>query len=137
MPLPRAALVSFALALGTSPAPAQEPPLVARDRVQLNLAGAETVLAAAQKKAAALGLRANIAVVDDGGHLLAFARMDGARPASVNTALIKAMSAAIFRQETGPLPAKGEPNIAAAFRRLAAVPKQAVVLVTRFVLRLL
>lgn len=35
------------------------------------------------------------------------------------------------------LRAKGEPNIAAAFRRLAAVPKQAVELVTRFVLRLL
>jgi glc operon protein GlcG len=50
-------------------------------------------------------------VVDDGGHLLAFARMDGARPASVNTALIKAVSAATFRQETGPLPAKGEPDL--------------------------
>jgi len=112
MPLPRVALVSLALALGTSPASAQEKaPLVARDRVQLNLAGAEAVLAAAQKKAAALGLKCNVAVVDDGGHLLAFARMDRARPASVNTALIKAMSAATFRHETGPLPAKGEPDL--------------------------
>ena len=111
MSLPRIALVSAALAAGSPPASAQEPPLVTRDRVQLNLAGAEAVLAAAQKKAAALGLRCNVAVVDDGGHLLAFARMDGARPASVQTALIKATSAATFRQETGPLPAKGEPDL--------------------------
>ena len=33
----------------------------------------ETILAAAKKKAAELGLKCNIAVVDDGGHLLAFA----------------------------------------------------------------
>ena len=77
-------------------------PLVTRGRVQLNLAGAETILEAAKKKAAAMGLKCNIAVVDDGGHLLAFARMDGARPASAATALTKAASAATFRQESGP-----------------------------------
>ena len=55
-------------------------------------------------------LKLNIAVVDDGGHLLAFARMDGARPASGYTALTKATTAATFRQETGPLP-KDEPNM--------------------------
>ena len=58
-----------------------------------------------------MGLKCNVAVVDDGGHLLAFARMDGARPASAATALTKAVSAATFRQETGPLPAKGEPDV--------------------------
>lgn len=85
--------------------------LVTRDRVQLNLAGAETVLDAAKKKATAMGLKCNIAIVDDGGHLLSFARMDGARPVSAATALTKAISAATFRQETGTLPAKGEPDI--------------------------
>ena len=85
-------------------------PLVTRERVQLNLAGAETAVEGAKKKAAAMGLKSNIAVVDDGGHLLAFARMDGARPASGSTALTKAVSAATFRQETGTLPAKGEPD---------------------------
>lgn len=49
-------------------------------------------------------LNMNIAVVDDGGHLLAFERMDGARPASAYTALTKATSAATMRQPTGPLP---------------------------------
>src|SRR5205807_10414059 len=62
-------------------------------------------------KAAALGVKANIAVVDDGGHLMAFARMDGARPASAYTAQTKAVSAATFRQETGTLPPKGEPDL--------------------------
>ncbi len=57
------------------------PPLVTKDRVQLNLAGAELVLAAAKQKAATMGWKMNLAVVDEGGHLLAFARMDGARPA--------------------------------------------------------
>ena len=50
-------------------------------------------------------LKVNIAVVDDGGHLMAFERMDGARPASLYTAITKATSAATFRQATGPLPA--------------------------------
>jgi glc operon protein GlcG len=113
MSLSRIALVAFALVVALHPAPAQEkkPPLVTRDRVQLNLAGAEAVLEAAKKKAAELGLKCNVAVVDDGGHLLSFARMDGARPASAATALTKAVSAATFRQETGPLPAKGEPDV--------------------------
>lgn len=86
-------------------------PLVARGRVQLNLAGAETILSAAKARAAAMKLRVNIAVVDDGGHLIAFARTDGARPASGYTALTKAVTAATFRQETGPLPPTGEPDV--------------------------
>lgn len=85
-------------------------PLITRNRVLLNLAGAETILAAAKLKAAAIGQKMNIAVVDDGGHLLAFARMDGARPASGYTALTKATTAATFRQETGPVP-KDEPDL--------------------------
>ena len=88
----------------------QQKPLVTRERVQLNLAGAEVILKAAKVKAEALGVKGNIAIVDDGGHLIAFIRMDGARPASVTTAMAKAVSAATFRQETGPLPAKGEPD---------------------------
>ncbi len=51
-----------------------------------------------------MGLKVNIAVVDDGGHLIAFARMDGARPASGYTAMTKATTAATFRQDTGPVP---------------------------------
>jgi glc operon protein GlcG len=43
-------------------------------------------------------------VVDEGGHPLAFARMDGARPASAYTAMTKASAAATMRAYTGPLP---------------------------------
>lgn len=86
-------------------------PLIVRNQVRLSLAGARKVIAGAEAKAAAMGLKVNIAIVDDGGHLLAFARMDGARPASGYTALTKATTAATFRQATGPLPRNGEPNV--------------------------
>lgn len=86
-------------------------PLVTRGRIQLNLAGAETIVAGAKQKALSVKVNFNIAVVDDGGHLLAFARMDGARPASATTAMTKAVSAATFRQETGTLPPKGPPDV--------------------------
>lgn len=85
--------------------------LVTRNQTKLNLKGAELILAHAQEKATSMKLAMNIAIVDDGGHLIAFARMDGARPASGYTALTKANSAATFRQSTGPLPANGEPNL--------------------------
>ena len=108
------AVAVLALCLSVHPAPAGEKKpseLVTRDRIQLNLAGAEMIVAEAKKKAEELKLKVNIAVVDDGGHLLSFARMDGARPASGYTALTKAVTAATFRQETGPLLAKGEPDV--------------------------
>src|SRR5262245_47399730 len=104
---------ALALCLSVQPVPTEEkkaPQLVTRGRVQLNLAGAEVILADARKKAEEMKLKVNIAIVDDGGHLLAFARMDGARPASGYTAITKAVTAATFRQETGPLPPKGEPD---------------------------
>jgi glc operon protein GlcG len=80
-------------------------PLVARNQVRLTLAGARAIIAGAEAKAQAAGWKMNIAVVDDGGHLLAFERMEGARPASGYTAITKATTAATFRQASGPLPA--------------------------------
>lgn len=79
-------------------------PLVLHNQVRLTLAGAERILAAARAKAVEMGLKMNIAVVDEGGHLIAFARMDGARPASGYTATTKAVTAATFRAPTGPVP---------------------------------
>lgn len=91
---------------GSSPKVADlgDSPLVARQQVRLTLAGARKVLEGAEAKAASMGQKSNIAVVDDGGHLLAFARMDGGRPASAATSITKATSAATFRQASGPLP---------------------------------
>jgi glc operon protein GlcG len=85
--------------------------LVTGGRSALNLAGAELIVRAARQKAESMKLKVNIAVVDDGGHLLSFARMDGARPASAYTSLTKAVTAATFRQETGALPPNGEPDL--------------------------
>ena len=87
----------------TSPKTDGIPDFVTYHRVTLNLAGAELIVAAAKTKAAELRVNENIAVVDDGGHLIAFARMDKARPASISTALTKAAAAATTRQATGPV----------------------------------
>jgi glc operon protein GlcG len=89
----------------------QAAPLVTRDRVRLNLAGAEAIVAAAKAKAAEMKVFVNVAVVDDGGHLLAFARIDGACPGSIYTAITKAVTAATMRAATGPLPNARNPDL--------------------------
>ena len=62
----------------------------------LTLEDAKRILAAAEAKAASLGIAYNIAVVDAGGHLVAFVRQDGALIGSIDLAI--------------PKPAKPEPN---------------------------
>ena len=78
-------------------------PLITRQQVKLNLAGAEHIIRGAMARARSLKVAVNIAVVDEGGHLLAFARMDGARPGSSYTAITKATTAATMRRPTGPV----------------------------------
>ncbi|MFO0908879.1 MAG: heme-binding protein [Isosphaeraceae bacterium] len=101
------AIVSEPLPQNAAPAepgPATASPLIVRNQVKLTLDGAKSLIAGAEAKAASMNLKMNIAVVDDGGHLLAFVRMNGARPASGYTAITKATTAATFRRPTGPLP---------------------------------
>ena len=102
-------LFAFALVV-CQPVHADEP-LIARDQIKLKLAGADIVLAGAKQKAETMKLKVNIAIVDDGGHLLTFARMDGARPASAATAITKAVTAATMRLATGTLPPNAAPDI--------------------------
>jgi glc operon protein GlcG len=78
---------------------------------RLTLEGARVALAAAERRAHQMNVPMNIAVVDDGGHLLAFIRMDQSKPSSVTIAYNKAHSAAIRRQRTGPVMADGQPNV--------------------------
>jgi len=54
-------------------------------------------------KADALGIKVSIAVVDDGAHLVALNRMDGAPPLSPPVAEGKAMGAALLRRDGGAL----------------------------------
>jgi glc operon protein GlcG len=77
--------------------------LITRNTPRLTLEGAQAVLAAAQRRAAEIGVPMDVAVVDDGGHLLAFARMDGAKLSSVEIAIAKAHCSAIRRKPTGPV----------------------------------
>ena len=76
--------------------------LVTRNAARLTLEGAQAVLDAAQKRAVEINVPMDIAVVDDGGHLMAFARMDGAKISSVKIAIAKARSASLRRQPSGP-----------------------------------
>ncbi|MGH7728296.1 MAG: GlcG/HbpS family heme-binding protein [Vulcanimicrobiaceae bacterium] len=78
-----------------------EETFVLRGSVALSCKGAHVVLHAAEKHAKALGVPQCIAVVDAAGDLLAFSRMDGARPGSIPIALTKARSAARRRRPTG------------------------------------
>jgi uncharacterized protein GlcG (DUF336 family) len=54
------------------------------------------MLAAAQDRAAAIGVPVNIAVLDAGAHLKAFVRMDGAVLGSIDVAMKKARTAVLF-----------------------------------------
>ena len=57
------------------------------------------VIDAAVTKAGELGLRVSVAVIDEGGHLVALQRMDGAMPLSPPVAEGKAVGAAMFRRD--------------------------------------
>ncbi|WP_250626786.1 GlcG/HbpS family heme-binding protein [Pinirhizobacter soli] len=63
---------------------------------QLSAESAERVIAAARRKAGDLGAPVNIAVLDSGGHLKAFLRMDGAVLGSIELALGKAKTTVLF-----------------------------------------
>ena len=71
---------------------------------KLTLEGATKILQAALAKADELGVPQCISIVDAGGHLLAFARMDGAFAMSIETSLVKARTAASYGVPTGGLP---------------------------------
>ena len=85
--------------------------MVTRNNPKLTLEGARAVLAAAERRAQEISVPMNIAVVDDGGYLLAFARMDRAKISSVQIAITKAESAAIRRAPTGPAMQGDQPNV--------------------------
>jgi len=77
--------------------------------VKLTEEGAMTILHGALDKAQSLGLPASVAVVDDGGYLLAFGRSEEAELYSVAISQAKARSAALTRFPSGKkVPA--EPN---------------------------
>lgn len=65
----------------------------------MTLDDAHKLIAAAQQKAASINVKVTVAVVDEGAHLVALARMDGANPMSPAIAEGKAVGAAMFRRD--------------------------------------
>ena len=82
-----------------------------RQAPKLTHKGARAMIEAAEAKAREIGVPQCIAVVDDGGHLLAFSRMDGGKISSVRVAITKAVSAATRRSPTGPMPSAQDPSV--------------------------
>ena len=69
-------------------------------RSTLTLESARTALAACEAEATRNQWKVVIAVVDDGGHPILVARMDGTQWSSVETAIGKARTAAAFKRPT-------------------------------------
>ena len=76
----------------------------------ITLKQAQAALAAALAKAGQLGLAMNIAVVDAGANLKAFARMDGAWLGSIDIAIRKARTARFFDMPTGEIGKLSQPG---------------------------
>jgi uncharacterized protein GlcG (DUF336 family) len=74
-----------------------------RTYASLTLEDAKRMLSAAEVRAESLGIAYNIAVVDAGGHLVAFVRQDGALIGSIDLAIDKAVTARIFNKATSDL----------------------------------
>ncbi|MEI4472812.1 GlcG/HbpS family heme-binding protein [Frigidibacter sp. MR17.24] len=89
-------------------------PAYTEPSLKLTAEGAKTLLAAAEARAREIGVGQNIAVVDAGGMMLAFLRMDGAKNLSILSATAKAETAASQRQPTGRIAAETEVKMALA-----------------------
>jgi uncharacterized protein GlcG (DUF336 family) len=76
----------------------------------ISLAQAHQVLEAAIKKAEQINTKMDIAVVDAGGNLKAFARMDGAWIGSIDIAQKKARTARYFDMPTGEIGKLSQPG---------------------------
>lgn len=99
-------------ALGASPARADPPAANPLDAVPekmpfdvpygapIPLARAEALINAAVAEARKHDWKLNVAVVDSGGNLIAFQRMDGAQLGSIQVSQHKARAAVMYRRET-------------------------------------
>jgi uncharacterized protein GlcG (DUF336 family) len=92
--------------------------------MHISLEQAQTIINAAHARAGALGIRITVAIVDDGGHLQALARMDGAFPVSSQIAEAKAVGAAMWHRDGAALRTACEerPQFFAQVDRLVRTP---------------
>ncbi|MEV7964995.1 heme-binding protein [Sphaerisporangium sp. NPDC088356] len=83
----------------------------------LTLHEAQAVITGAHERAAEIAAPVTVAVVDEGGHLQALGRMNGAPPLSAQIAEAKAASVALFRRDGAAL-RKMQENSPAFFAQL-------------------
>ncbi len=102
--IPRA-ILAIMLVAGSVTASAGAPAELAAQTgpQRLTLSEAQAIVSAAQRDAASKNLRLSIAVVDGRGDLIAATRMPDARPTTMDTAIGKAMGAAIFGRPSAEL----------------------------------
>jgi len=84
---------------------------------QLTLEAAERIIAACKRKAAEIGQPMNIAVVDGGANLVAFARMDGTKLVGTDISQHKALTAVYFQMDTREVVPLVQPGRAAVWHR--------------------
>ena len=78
--------------------------------MNITLLQAQAAVAAATEKAEDLNLKMNIAVVDAGANLVAFARMDDAWLGSLDISIKKAKTARFFDMNTGEIGKLSQPG---------------------------
>ena len=76
----------------------------------ITLEQAQAAILAAHQKSLAIGAKMNIAVVDAGANLVAFARMDGAWLGSLDISIKKAKTARFFDMPTGAIGGLSQPG---------------------------
>ncbi len=76
----------------------------------ITMAQARDAVDAARKKSGEIDTKMNIAIVDAGGNLKAFARMDGAWLGSIDIAMKKARTARYFDMNTGEIGKLSQPG---------------------------
>lgn len=81
-------------------------------RTPMTLERAKALIAGVEALAAESGVRAVIAVCDEGGHLVALHRMDGGFIASVDVALNKAYTSVALQRPTKDLASLAQPGAA-------------------------
>jgi glc operon protein GlcG len=90
----------------------------------LSLHDANQVITGAHTKATDLGIRVTVAIVDEGGLLIALGRMDGAIPLSPQIAEAKAVGAAMLNRDGAGLAelARDRPGFFSVADRLVRIP---------------
>jgi uncharacterized protein GlcG (DUF336 family) len=90
----------------------------------LSLSDANKVIEKAHARAAQISVKVTVAIVDEGGLLIALSRMDGATPLSPQLAEAKAVGAAMMLRDGAALAqmAQDRPGFFSAVDRLVRVP---------------